>query len=251
MTLVTPIIRILLVSLACWMFTAPVSLAATMPAVQVTFIDAESEEPIANANVIFFAESKEGTFTGDGGSYANLFLVEGVTNEAGVINFPAQSFWPMPFLLNSNNHMPSMYMYKYGYELAGLYSLGPYPASTNAIISWAKRYTQPIKVKKTRTTLGLFELVDSAGSVAERSYLNKIDHCAWKKIPKFLLAIESGAIEWKSRPKEEGWYKQAKTYSREPRNPVADLILSEGNERRLFNCGKPSDFFETFRHPEQ
>jgi len=177
--------------------------------------------------------------------------VEGVTNKTGTIDIPAQSFWPVPFLLGSNNSMPTMHMYKNGYELASLMGYGRYPASVNDIASWANVYTKPIKVKRARTTLDLFEAVRAADSIAENLYQSTTDPCAWQKIPRFFLAVERGANDWKSRPKEEGWYRQQRTYDRELKNPVADLINSEEKDRRLFDCDKPSDVFKNFQDSEQ
>lgn len=61
---------------------------ATMPALQMTLVDAEDDRPVAGAHVLFHAGAREGTFTGHGGRHATLFVVETVT--AGLFS-PASS----------------------------------------------------------------------------------------------------------------------------------------------------------------
>ena len=110
----------LFVALSCVLATA-CAVAETIPSVQLRVIDSSSGNPLEKANVIFFAEATDGTFTGHGGSSSNLFLVEGVTDHAGVVRFPAQTF-DVPFWRNL--HGPFMYVYKPGYHFG--YGSGGY-----------------------------------------------------------------------------------------------------------------------------
>src|SRR5690349_24329729 len=120
---------------------------ATMPPVQMKFVDVESNQPIVGANVLFHATAQEGTITGHGGAKANLFLVETTTDAAGEIHIAAQSFWPYPFILGSNYNNPRMTVFKPGYVLVTLFNYRRIIAELEDVTTWLYN-NQTIKMQR-------------------------------------------------------------------------------------------------------
>jgi hypothetical protein len=213
---------------------------ATMPAVYMTVVDAQDDLPVAGAHVLFHAGAREGTFTGHGGRGATLFVVETMTDEAGALRVPEQDFSAQPFFLNTNLENPAMLIFKPGYVLVDLRNTRRVIAERQDVTTWQYN-SHTIKLKRTTTDRETSHAVDWAGTFAHHT-MGPPDPCAWKKIPRFLVALDRAAAEWNRK-----------------RASLADdflrrHVVSSPLERVLMNetfytekgCGSAKAFFEPY-----
>jgi len=213
---------------------------ATMPAVRMTIVDAQDDRPVAGAHVLFHAGAREGTFTGHGGRGATLFVVETMTDEAGALRLPKQDFSAQPFFLNTNLENPAMLIFKPGYVLVDLRNTRRIIAESQDVTTWQYN-DQTIKLKRATTDSETSHAVEWAGTFANLT-MGPPDLCAWKKIPRFLVALDRAAAEWNRK-----------------RASLADdflrrHVVSSPLERVLMNeafyiekgCGSAKAFFEPY-----
>jgi hypothetical protein len=217
--------------------------AATMPAVRMKFIDAETGHPVRGAHVLFHAGAREGTFTGHGGVRVNLFIVEARTNEAGEINLPAQEFKASPFTLNTNYDNPTMVVFMPGYSLVNISNNRRIIAERQDVTHWEYN-GQTIKMRRAGTELETRGQVSSAVAAVENTYrLGYRDVCGWKQLPHFLVAVDRAANEWNAG-------RRAAPES-DPRlgpiaSPLHHLLLQDKHYAER-GCGSPKAFFDTVR----
>ncbi len=172
--------------------TLNLSLAHTMPTMRITYVDSDTQQPIAGANVIFFLQAHRGTITGHGGRSRNLFITEGVTDQTGAVVFTAQKFYVLPLTYSYLNG-PHIYMFKAGHEAIHDFNLGF--SSVEQAIDWAGNGIRKYKVKKVSKIDDTWKALATAKSGIEDLYrVPSTDHCDWEKIPKFILAIERGRL---------------------------------------------------------
>ena len=71
--------------------------AATTRPLQVTVADAQTGAPLAGVALVYQLEATEGTWTGHGGTNAQLVVDEAVSDANGRISIPAHPFNTSPF----------------------------------------------------------------------------------------------------------------------------------------------------------
>jgi hypothetical protein len=213
---------------------------ATMPAVTMTVVDMQDDRPVAGAHVLFHAGAREGTFTGHGGRGETLFVVETVTDEAGALRLPKQDFSAQPFFLNTNLENPAMLVFKPGYVLVDLRNTRRVIAERQDVTTW--QYNgQTIKLKRATTDRETVHAVDWAGTYAQHT-TGAPDLCAWKKIPRFLVALDRAAAEW-NRKRASRADEFLRRHS--VRSPLQTVL---GNEAFYVEkgCGSPRAFFDPY-----
>ena len=232
-----------LVALVLWLPGFHVH-AATMPPVQMRFVDAESNQPIVGANVLFHAKAIEGTLTGHGGARVNLFLVETITDNAGEVHIAAQSFWPYPFILGSNYENPSMIVFKSGYALAILQNYERIIAKLDDVTRWQYN-NQTIKMQRATTAKEVAHAIEWAATFAEETYghLNGKEVCAWKQIPNFLITVDRFVKEWN---RQRYLAQEQDLRRKEIGSPLQSLLINE-NYLTKKGCGSPGEFFAPYR----
>ena len=152
-------------------------------------VDAQDASPIAGAHVLFHAGAREGTLTGHGGKHATLFVAETVTDASGELRLPRQDFKPQPFFLNTNYENPWMLIFKPGYVLADLRNTR-WPELQD-LTTWPYN-NQTVTMTRATTDSEISRAVDWAATSA-RLTMGSPDLCAWKKIPRFLVAVDRAA----------------------------------------------------------
>jgi hypothetical protein len=215
-----------------------------MPAVTMRFVDAENDQPIAGAHVLFWAKAIEGTFTGHGGKRAYLFLVESVTSEKGEVHFPAQSFSPRPFRLSTTYDNPDMIVFKPGYALAMLTNRRRIIATLEDVETWEPN-GRTVGMRRVSTGKETNHSIYTAARFAEATYTVGYGHggaiCGWKTIPQFLAGLDRAVREWKRKPPpvEKDDLRQLVS------NPLESLLAS-GDYYVAKGCGSPNAFFEPY-----
>jgi hypothetical protein len=209
-----------------------------MPAVRMTVVDAADNRPIAGALVLFQATAREGTMTGHGGRSASLFAVETVTDDAGQIRIAAQQFSTQPFFLNTNYETPSLVVLKPGYKLLSLHNHAP--TDWRAPSVWDHN-DQTVKLSRTTRDAEVAETIASAGTYAEQTVSFK-DPCGWKRIPRFLVAVDRAAAEWNGR--RESLADEALRRRTVP--SVLQRILTNDAFFAEKGCGSARDFFAPY-----
>jgi hypothetical protein len=213
--------------------------AASMPPVQMTFVDAADGSAVAGAVVLFQANGREGTFTGHGGRTANLFAVEGVTDDAGAVRFPRQEFSTQPFFLNTNYENPSMVALKPGYALLVLVNARGVPHETRTVTTWEYN-NQTVRMKRAPDS-EIPNTVWSAAVYADQA-MSSQDLCGWKKVPRFLVAIDRLATEW---TRKRASFSDPAVRMRSASSPLQRLFMNDA----LFvekGCGSPREFFAPY-----
>jgi hypothetical protein len=228
--------RALLLGLLLCLLPSP-GFPATMQAVRMKVVDAQDDSPVVGAHVLFHGGARAGTWTGHGGRHATLFVAEAVTDDAGQLQLPKQEFPAQPFFLNTNYDNPWMIVFKPGYVLVDLRNTRRIIAELQDLKTWQYN-NQTIKMKRVATDADTSRAVDWAATSANLT-LGPPDLCSWKKIPRFLVAVDRSAAEWNRK-----------------RESLADDVLrrhtaSSPLERVLMNetfyiekgCGSPKAFF--------
>jgi hypothetical protein len=206
---------------------------ATMPPVRMTVVDARDDRPVAGAFVLFQASASEGTFTGHGGRHVTLFVVEGVSDDSGEFRLPQQEFSTQPFFLNTNYDNPLMVVFKPGYALVILVKTGP--TEVKDLSTWHYN-NQTVKMKRATTDEETSQAVDLAATYARLS----MGGCAWKKIPRFLVAVDRAAADWN---RKRDLLADEALRLRTASSPLEFVLMNE----TLYiekGCGSPKAFFE-------
>src|SRR5262249_28337254 len=159
---------------------------ATMPAVQMKVVDADDGSPVAGVNVLFVANAHDGTFTGHGGRTANLFAAETLTDPAGQLRIPPQSFRPQPFLFHTNYHNPQMTLLKPGYALVVLTNTLRIIPNLDEVTTW-QYDKQTVKMKRATKDAELLQAARTAALQVESAISEKTP-CGWKSVPRFIVA---------------------------------------------------------------
>jgi hypothetical protein len=208
-----------------------------MPAIQMTFVDAEDQRPVAGASVLFQGSAHEGTWTGHGGKTASLFAVEGVTDEAGRLALPKQEFSTQPFFLNTIYDNPSMVVLKPGYAMLVLTNTRRIIAEREDITTWQyDNQTVPLKRATPDTATG--HTIYLAATYAYRTMGEKTP-CGWKRIPRFLVTLDQLAGDWTRGPTSH----PDEAIRRQTSSPLRLLLRND----QLYvekGCGSPKAFFE-------
>jgi len=217
--------------------------SATMPDVQMKFIDANDGSPVAGARVLFRGTACRQNLFGCG-EPAVLFLTETVTDSMGEINLPAQNFWPYPFVFTGYNP-PLMLVFKPGYTLTVLNS-GPTFTRREDVEQWTYN-NQVIKMRQAIGDKELADAVEWSARFAEESYdRGERNACMWKQIPGFLAATDRGVATWKRRL--ESTADQELLQWRLITGPLQKLISSDEFYVKQ-GCGSPRVFFESYVAP--
>lgn len=224
-------------------FVSFAALAATMPPVRMKVVDAQDGSPVAGALVIFYAKAREGTWTGHGGKYATLWVAEAATDAAGEVRFPKQDFSRQPFFLNTNYESPTMVILKPGYVLLALVHSASTSPDLDELTSWPYQ-DQTVKLKRRATEADIAESADLAASYANGP-VSSTHLCAWKSVPRFLVAADRLAAEWNRMRKATT--DPAYRY----RVVMSPLEKITGNEAFFVEkgCGSPKAFFEPYLRP--
>jgi len=215
-------------SLALWLSLAAAPLiAAEMPAVRMNVVEEQDGTPIPGLVALFLGTAHEGTFTGHGGRQATLFAVEAVSDAAGELRFPKQSFSSQPFFLNTIYENPSMLLLKPGYAPLTLHNrLRIIPTLAEASV-WEYE-GKTVKMKKA-----------TADELRQQAYLITLQTdmvvgfeggCGWKRAPRTLVVADRMFPD------------PGKT------NTLRTLFMNDA----LFvqrGCGSPKAFFEPYRRP--
>jgi len=215
-------------SLALWLSLAAAPLiAAEMPAVRMNVVEEQDGTPIPGLVALFLGTAHEGTFTGHGGRQATLFAVEAVSDAAGELRFPKQSFSSQPFFLNTIYENPSMLLLKPGYAPLILHNqLRIIPTLAEASV-WEYE-GKTVKMKKA-----------TADELRQQAYLITLQTdmvvgfeggCGWKRAPRTLVVADRMFPD------------PGKT------NTLRTLFMNDA----LFvqrGCGSPKAFFEPYRRP--
>lgn len=231
---------------ACWaaalfavlMAAVPPAAAATMPALSMRFVDADTGEPVSGAVALFQANSREGTPTGHGGRRANLFTVEGVTDGEGWLELPAQEFGAQPFALNTLYENPTLLVIKPGYALLRL-------ANTTRIIPTLAEVTvwehagSTVRMKRSDASRDM--VVAAEGASTNLGFMD--GSCLWGKAPRFLVAQDRLVAQWERRRLEE---RDPGLRIRRPRSLLQVLLANEAGFAKQ-GCGSLADFFEPYR----
>jgi hypothetical protein len=208
---------------------------AAMPPVRMTVVDVRDDSPITGAFVLFQASASEGTFTEHGGRHVNLFVVEAVTDDSGEFHLPKQEFSTQPFFLNTNYDNPLMLVFKPGYALVILVKTGP--TEVQDVSTWHYN-NQTIKMKRATTDDEISQAVDLAAMYARLS----MGGCSWKKIPRFLLAVDRAAAEWN---RKRDVLADEALRRRTASSPLEFVLMNETFYIEK-GCGSPKAFFEPY-----
>jgi hypothetical protein len=120
--------------------------SAQTPAIQMRFVDAEDQSPVADARVVYCAMAWEGTLTGHGGRESLLFRVEASTDAGGELRIPPQEFRRRPFGLSTNYNHARLLIAKPGYEPYKIDNWGAALGEYAAVSTWGyNRATIPLK----------------------------------------------------------------------------------------------------------
>jgi hypothetical protein len=218
--------------------------SATMPAVEMTFIDANDGSPIAGAHVLYRGTACRQNLFGCG-EPATLWLTETVTDSKGGINLTAQNFWPYPFLFTGYNP-PSMIVFKPGYALT-VFSSGPIITKREDIEKWTYN-NEVIKMRAATTDKESAHAIEWSAKLAEESYeWGKGNACMWKQIPGFLAATDRAVTNWK-RYLESIPDQELRQQWRFITGPIQKLISREATYVKQ-GCGSPRLFFESYVAP--
>jgi hypothetical protein len=215
-----------------------------MPTVSMGFFDLENGQPIAGANVLFWAKAIQGTFTGHGGKRTYLFLAESVTSEKGEVHFPAQSFSPRPFGLSTTYNNPDMIVFKPGYELLHLYNRTRMVAKLEDVETWESN-GRTVGMRRVSIGKEANHSIHTAARFAEATYTVEYGYggaiCGWKTIPQFLVDLDRAVRAWKRKPPpvEKDDLRQLVS------NPLESL-LARGDYYVAKGCGSPNAFFEPY-----
>ncbi len=215
--------------------------SATMPPVSMTFVDEQDGRPIAGAHVLFRAGASQGTLTGHGGARTNLFLVEGITDSAGMVHLPGQEFSARPFLHSNYYEMPSVTVFKPGYELLVRSNSGRIIAELEDVTDWQYNGDR-LTMRRASGDKDVLQSIESAGSSVERSFRSDgPDVCAWKSVPRFIVAVDRSLTEWKKRNRLEAQQLRIQWLT----SPLQGLLANDqAYENR--GCGSPRRFFEPY-----
>lgn len=214
--------------------------AATMPAVRMKIVDAHDDSPVAGAHVLFRAAAREGTWTGHGGRSATLFVAEAVTDDAGELRLPKQDFSAQPFFLNTNYENPAMLVFKPGYVLVDLRNTRRVIAELQDLTTWQYN-NDTVKLTRATTDSDISRGVDWAATFAQHS-MGPPDLCSWKKIPRFLVAVDRAAADWnRKRPSVADEFLRRHTAS----SPLQVVLNNEAFYLEK-GCGSPKAFFEPY-----
>ena len=219
-------------TLALFLCVSSISACGTMPAVHMKFVDQETSQPVAGAHVLFIGTAYEGTFSGHGGRRVNLFLLETITNDAGEINVAAQEFLLYPFLLNTHYNAPRMAVFKPGYALPELWGYLPSIARRQDVTNWYYN-NRTIKMQRADTDKDISHSVRWAATFAEEAYRDGGDICAWKEIPRFLVAVDRSVNEWNRKRQT-------------PEQSPLRSLLSNDKYYADKGCGSTRDFFDSY-----
>lgn len=214
--------------------------AATMSSVRMKVVDAEEGTPIAGAHVVFQANAHEGTFTGHGGRSANLFAVEAVTDHSGEIHFPKQEFSAYPFFLNTNYDNPTMVVFKPGYVLLILTNTLRVIPNLDEVAMW-QYDNQTVKMKRVTTDKDIPDVLYWAAIYAEMSASEK-NICFWKKIPRFLVAVDILTAEW---DRKRATLADAALRNKRVTSTLRKVLMNDPFYAEK-NCGSPKTFFEPY-----
>lgn len=214
--------------------------AATMPSVRMKVVDAEEGTPIAGAHVLFQANAHEGTFAGHGGRSANLFVVEAVTDDSGEIHFPKQEFSAYPFFLNTNYHNPTMVVFKPGYVLLTLTNTLRIIPNLDEVTMW-QYDNQSVKMRRVTADKDIPDTLYWATIYAEMSASEK-DICFWKKIPRFLVAVDRLTAEW---DRQRATLADAALRNKGVTSALRKILMNDPFYAEK-NCGSPKTFFEPY-----
>lgn len=229
-----------LLSLFLLCFLSLPGFAAKMPPVRMKVVDAQDGSPMAGVFVMFQASAREGTWTGHGGRLANLFVVETVTDDAGELRLPAQEFSAQPFFLNTNYHNPSMVLLKPGYELVILMNTRRIIAELQDVTTW-QYDQQTVRMKRATTDKDQLHAVTYAALQADQT-LSENGLCAWKNIPRFLVAVDRLADEWN---RKRGTLADTALRNRTAASTLQGILMND----KFFTeqaCGSPKAFFEPY-----
>jgi hypothetical protein len=214
--------------------------AATMPVVRMKFVDAEDHQSVAGANVLFSATANQGTLSGHGGAHVHLFFEEAVSNDSGEIVFPAQNFWPYPFIFNTNFDNATMAVFKSGYELVILSNYRRILARLEDVTTWMYN-DQTIKMKRSSTDKEIYRAVSGAASSAASYGFSR--QCLWKRIPRFLVTVDGAANEWnRKQPSIADEDLRRRTAS----SPLEHLLRNHKYVIEEDGCGSPWRFFDSY-----
>jgi len=213
-----------------------------MPAIQMKFVDAEDNRPIGGAHVLFHANAREGTLTGHGGERVSLFLVEAVTNDAGELRLPAQEFGAYPFLFNTNYQNPSMMVFKPGYAFLRLSNDQRIIAERQDVTSWQYN-DQVIKMRRISSDKASPQIPFVWQSRADEIYgFGYKDICLWKKIPRFLVAVDHAVNE---SNRELQLINAKDRHLTAQVSPLRSLLEKEKYYTEN-GCGSPKMFFDPY-----
>jgi hypothetical protein len=218
---------------------ASTAFAATMPAVQMTFVDAEDGRPVAGASVLFQGSAHEGTLTGHGGKTASLFAVEGVTDESGRLALPRQEFSTQPFFLNTIYDNPSMVVLRAGYAMRVLMNTRRIIAERQDITSW-QHSNATITLKRATPDDMTPHTIYLAATYASQA-MGGNPPCDWKKLPRFLVTLDRLAGDWTRAPTSH----PDEAIRRSTFSPLRRLFMND----QLYvdaGCGSPKAFFEPY-----
>jgi hypothetical protein len=209
-----------------------------MPAVHMKVVDSADGTPVTGAFILFHASAREGTITGHGGRGVLLFAAEAVTGDSGAFEIARQEFGTQPFFLNTVFENPEMVIFKPGYAALILRNERRIIAEREDMTTWMLD-GQTVKLIRAAKEKDVVDAADWAAGHAQRSIDPR--NCAWKKIPRFLVAMDRAASDW-----------EAKRHSRTDElrfrsipNPLRMIFMNE----ELFaqnGCGSPKAFFEPY-----
>jgi len=205
------------------------------------FVDANDGSPISDAHVLFRAKAYRSNVF-ENVDPTILFLTEGVTDAAGRISFPAQRFWPYPYLF-TNHGRPTMFVFKPGYELT-VVSSGPTFPNPEDLEKWDDN-NAVIKMRAATSDEEFYHAVWWSVWFAEESYQSERDACLWKKIPGFLKATNQAVANF-------GEKRLASMAHQEPLGPVTGPVQKLISKEDFYvqqGCGSPRLFFESYVAP--
>jgi hypothetical protein len=214
-----------------------------MPPVEMKFVDAASGQPIVGANVFFNASATEGTFTGHGGAKVNLFLVETTTDDAGEIHVAAQSFSSHPFMLGSIYRHAFLVVFKPGYVLVIRQNSGRIIPKLEEMTTWQDN-NRTIKMERATTNKERVHALEWAARFADENFRD-VGHrrvCAWKQIPRFLVAVHHSVGEWNGQRHQ---LPEADLRRKQIESPLESLLINEAYYK-LMLCGSPGEFFAPY-----
>src|SRR5262249_17652416 len=171
--------------------------AATMPAIPMKVVEAQTGSPVAGANVLFLGTAHEGTLTGHGGRSANLFATETITDDAGEFRIPKEEFSFDPFFMNTIYDNPRLVVLKPGYALLTLTNTLRIIPNLDEVTTW--QYNDQAVNMKRATDHDIPDTVYSASLYAGQTMSQK-NICGWKKAPRFFVAVDRMAAGWGPKP---------------------------------------------------